>query len=70
MSMSYLATQPARASGTFTVGGDLPVMRLGYGAMQVPATRSSACCAAPSSSASRSSTRPTPAQVEQLDAAI
>jgi hypothetical protein len=53
--MSYLATQPARASGTFTVGGDLPVMRLGYGAMQVPATRSSACCAAPSSSASRSS---------------
>jgi pyridoxine 4-dehydrogenase len=29
------ATQPARASGTFAIGGDLPVVRLGYGAMQL-----------------------------------
>jgi aryl-alcohol dehydrogenase-like predicted oxidoreductase len=29
-------TQPARASGEFTIGGDLPVVRLGYGAMQIP----------------------------------
>jgi pyridoxine 4-dehydrogenase len=28
-------TQPARASGTFSIGGDLPVVRLGYGAMQI-----------------------------------
>lgn len=27
--------QPAAASGTFTIGGDLPVVRLGYGAMQI-----------------------------------
>ncbi|MFF1422127.1 aldo/keto reductase [Streptomyces sp. NPDC058280] len=27
--------QPARASGTFVLGGDLPVTRLGYGAMQL-----------------------------------
>lgn len=27
--------QPATASGTFTIGGDLPVVRLGYGAMQI-----------------------------------
>lgn len=26
---------PAAASGTFTIGGDLPVTRLGYGAMQI-----------------------------------
>jgi pyridoxine 4-dehydrogenase len=26
---------PASASGTFTLGGDLPVTRLGYGAMQI-----------------------------------
>jgi pyridoxine 4-dehydrogenase len=31
-----LATQPARASGEFVIGGDLPVVRLGYGAMQIP----------------------------------
>jgi aryl-alcohol dehydrogenase-like predicted oxidoreductase len=29
------ATQPARSSGTFALGGDLPVVRLGYGAMQL-----------------------------------
>ena len=34
--MSGRATQPARASGVFTIGGDLPVVRLGYGAMQIP----------------------------------
>lgn len=34
--MSRLATQPARASGEFAIGGDLPVVRLGYGTMQIP----------------------------------
>jgi aryl-alcohol dehydrogenase-like predicted oxidoreductase len=34
--MSNLETQPARASGEFAIGGDLPVVRLGYGAMQIP----------------------------------
>jgi len=34
--VSGLATQPARASGEFAIGGDLPVVRLGYGAMQIP----------------------------------
>jgi aryl-alcohol dehydrogenase-like predicted oxidoreductase len=34
--MSTLETQPARASGEFAIGGDLPVVRLGYGAMQIP----------------------------------
>src|SRR6187402_691201 len=29
-------TQPAAASGTFLLGGDLPVHRLGYGVMQLP----------------------------------
>ena len=29
------ATLPAAASGTFTIGGDLPVTRLGYGTMQL-----------------------------------
>src|SRR5712691_7383415 len=36
MSGQNLATQPARASGQFAIGGDLPVVRLGYGAMQIP----------------------------------
>ncbi|HXH63309.1 MAG TPA: hypothetical protein VNG95_03940, partial [Gemmatimonadales bacterium] len=27
--------QPAAASGTFAIGGDLPVHRLGFGAMRV-----------------------------------
>jgi pyridoxine 4-dehydrogenase len=30
-----VATRPADASGTFAIGGDLPVHRLGYGAMQL-----------------------------------
>ena len=34
--MSDVTTQPARASGQFAIGGDLPVVRLGYGAMQIP----------------------------------
>jgi pyridoxine 4-dehydrogenase len=34
--MSALERQPARASGEFAIGGDLPVVRLGYGAMQIP----------------------------------
>jgi pyridoxine 4-dehydrogenase len=34
--MSNGETQPARASGEFAIGGDLPVVRLGYGAMQIP----------------------------------
>jgi pyridoxine 4-dehydrogenase len=34
--VSSLATQPARAGGEFSIGGDLPVVRLGYGAMQIP----------------------------------
>ena len=29
-------TQPVRASGEFAIGGDLPVVRLGYGTMQTP----------------------------------
>ena len=28
-------TTPARASGEFRLGGDLPVTRLGYGTMQL-----------------------------------
>ena len=36
MSGPNLATQPARASGQFAIGGDLPVVRLGYGAMRIP----------------------------------
>ena len=34
--MSGLARQPTRASGEFAIGGDLTVVRLGYGAMQIP----------------------------------
>lgn len=29
-------TKPAEASGTFSIGGDLPVRRLGFGVMQLP----------------------------------
>src|SRR6202023_694953 len=29
------ATRPARESGTFHIGGDLPVVRLGFGAMRI-----------------------------------
>jgi pyridoxine 4-dehydrogenase len=34
--VSRSATRPARASGEFAIGGDLPVVRLGYGTMQLP----------------------------------
>jgi aryl-alcohol dehydrogenase-like predicted oxidoreductase len=33
--MTTAETQPARASGTFAIGGDLEVVRLGYGAMRI-----------------------------------
>src|SRR5688572_5885723 len=33
--MTTQSTLPAAASGRFTIGGDLPVTRLGYGAMQL-----------------------------------
>jgi aryl-alcohol dehydrogenase-like predicted oxidoreductase len=33
--MSTPATQPAKASGQFTIAGELPVTRLGYGAMRL-----------------------------------
>jgi pyridoxine 4-dehydrogenase len=33
--MTDTTTLPARASGTFSLGGDLPVTRLGYGTMQL-----------------------------------
>jgi pyridoxine 4-dehydrogenase len=34
--VSRSAPQPARASGEFAIAGDLPVVRLGYGTMQLP----------------------------------
>jgi pyridoxine 4-dehydrogenase len=34
--MSASEMRPARASGEFAIGGDLPVVRLGYGSMQIP----------------------------------
>ena len=34
--MSNPTDFPARASGTFSIGGELPVNRLGYGVMQLP----------------------------------
>jgi pyridoxine 4-dehydrogenase len=34
--VSRSATRLARASGEFAIGGDLPVVRLGYGTMQLP----------------------------------
>ena len=33
--MTDTATMPAAAAGTFSIGGDLPVNRLGYGTMQL-----------------------------------
>ncbi len=51
----------AAPSGTFQLGGDLPVVRLGYGTMQLPGegcggrrattTRRCGCCGARSRSA-------------------
>jgi aryl-alcohol dehydrogenase-like predicted oxidoreductase len=34
--MTRSTTRPAERSGTFAIGGDLPVHRLGYGVMQLP----------------------------------
>ncbi len=33
--MQQIPQQPATASGTFTIGGDLTVYRLGFGAMRL-----------------------------------
>jgi hypothetical protein len=33
--MTTVSDRPAAASGTFALGGDLPVHRLGFGAMQL-----------------------------------
>ena len=56
-------TFSASASGTFLIGGDLPVHRLGYGTMRLvgegawgepaDAAEAAACCAAPWNWASR-----------------
>ena len=56
-----MSSPAATASGTFAIGGDLTVTRLGYGAMQLtgegiwgePADRdeASGCCGARSNSA-------------------
>ena len=35
MTISTRMQNPARQSGTFSIGGDLPVVRLGYGAMRI-----------------------------------
>ncbi len=68
--MSQTQAISAAAAGTFTLGGDLTVNRLGYGAMRItgkgiwgpPADKAAASppSAAPSNSASTSSTPPTP----------
>jgi aryl-alcohol dehydrogenase-like predicted oxidoreductase len=34
--MTQSTTRPVEQSGTFSIGGDLPVHRLGYGVMQLP----------------------------------
>ena len=36
---SPTASPPAHASGTFTIGGELPVHRLAFGAMRLPGVR-------------------------------
>ena len=36
MTSTTHTSQPADASGTFLLGGDLPVARLGFGAMRLP----------------------------------
>jgi aryl-alcohol dehydrogenase-like predicted oxidoreductase len=35
MSIATKMTRPAGRSGTFSIGGDMPVVRLGYGAMRI-----------------------------------
>src|ERR1700759_3143706 len=37
MTDTVKASQPAAASGTFAIGGDRPVARLGFGTMRLPA---------------------------------
>jgi pyridoxine 4-dehydrogenase len=36
LTVEDLSTPPARASGEFVIGGDLPDLRLGFGTMQLP----------------------------------
>jgi aryl-alcohol dehydrogenase-like predicted oxidoreductase len=36
MTSTTNTSQPATASGTFAIGGDLPVARLGFGTMRLP----------------------------------
>ena len=36
MTSTTNTSQPAAASGTFAIGGDLPVARLGFGTMRLP----------------------------------
>src|ERR1700761_1104189 len=36
MTITTNSSQPAAASGTFAIGGDLPVARLGFGTMRLP----------------------------------
>ena len=36
MTNATSTSQPAAASGTFAIGGDLPVARLGFGTMRLP----------------------------------
>jgi hypothetical protein len=38
--MQQIIQRPATASGTFTIGGDLTVYRLGFGAMRLQAQAS------------------------------
>ena len=69
--MNSLGTQPARASGTFAIGGDLPVVRLGYGAMQIPGPGVwGRAVVAHQENAGAALIELTPDQVRQLDAAI
>ena len=59
MTSTTNTSQPAAASGTFAIGGDLPVARLGFGTMRLPTgtftgpvrdrRTGSRCCAGPSS---------------------
>jgi hypothetical protein len=40
--MSTLETHPPRASREFAIGGDLPIVRLGYSSMQITDPRGTA----------------------------
>ena len=69
--MSRLATRPARASGEFAIGGDLRIVRLGYGSMQIPGPGVwGRAVVAHQENAGAALIELTPDQVRQLDAAI